>query len=328
MAEDVTIPKVGSLPKKIVIPLGIGIVGFVGWRYYKAKQDAASAATTDTSASDFAGDGTVPSVLGAISPTNSYGSDTGSTDNGNNPGRFTSNADWTNYCRSQLQGTYNDSDIVEALGNFLGSQPESDLQQRIVRASLAVGGYPPIGTYSIIPGGNVALTIAPDNVHIQSVAATSAIIAFNTVAGAASYRAYLDGISANVGSSTTSPITIPNLLPAKSYTAHVTALTSSGTAGPDSTKVTFKTPALTLPKPNTPTVSSITSSSAHATTNSVSGADGYRWYLNNAYHAFTTSPTVTLTGLHSKTQYTVSVAADHQKIAQSDASPNRTFKTK
>src|SRR3954469_21280576 len=148
--------------KKILIPVAIGAAGYIGWRYYQASKGTGSDAG-DTP-SDYADDGTIPGVAGAVSPTNSYGDSGNSTDNGNDPDRFTTNAGWTNYARSQLQSAYEDSDIVAALGTSPWSKPLSTEQQTIVRAAIAVAGYPPVGTFSVITGGNTPLTVAPTGV--------------------------------------------------------------------------------------------------------------------------------------------------------------------
>lgn len=329
MAEDVEIPKVGKLPKKVIIPLAVGLAGFVAWRFWAARNETSDGDSTITDGEFGAVDSSIPGVVGAVSPTNSYGSDSGATDDaGNDPTRFTTNAGWSNYVRSQLQGSYEDSAIVAALGNYLGSQPLSTDQQTIVRAAIAVGGYPPVGSFSIISGGNTALTVAPGNVHVQSVAERSAVIAFNPVAGAARYNVYRSGISANVGTSNGSPITVSGLDSNKSYTVYVAGVSASGAVGPKSAGVTVKTKAYVLGKPSTPSVSGITKSTVQATTKTVSGADGYRWYINGGARGYSEAPTYKITGLSANKKYTVTVAADRTGQNPGPQSAGKSFTTK
>jgi hypothetical protein len=332
MAEgDIDIPKVGAIPKKVVIPLAVGLVAFVGWRFWVARNEAADGDVPTVTDGDFgAVDSSIPGVIGAVSPTNQYGSgDTGS-DAGNDPTRFTSNAQWTDYVVGKLQQsdswTYND--IVTAIGNGLAGKPTSDTQQAILRAAIAVGGNPPSGSIVIVSGGNTGITIAPTNVHVQSVSETGAVIAFNPVAGADRYVVYRSGVSANVGTSTGSPITVAGLSSNKSYTVQVAALNSAGSAGPKSSAVTVKTKAYSLGKPSTPTVSSITKSTIQATTKAVAGADGYRWYINGGARGYSEAPTYKITGLSANKRYTVTVAADRTGQNPGAASAGRAFTTK
>lgn len=325
MAEDITIPKVGSVPKKIIIPLGIGIVGFVGWRYYQARNNAATA-TTDTTTSDFADGSTVPGVLGAVSPTNSYGDSGASDTSGTDTTRFTTNAQWSTYVRSQLQGSYDDAAIVAALGNYLGSQPLSDDQQTIVRGAIAVGGYPPVGSFSVIPGGNMALTIAPGNVRVQSIAPTSAIIAFDSVAGANSYRAYRNGAATYVASGSTSPLTITGLSPGTAYTAHVAAVSSAGTPGPDSGTVSFTT---TSAAPGAVSGRKTTSTN-HSILSTFKGAPNavrYQVTLNSKHWNDVSGSPFTIPNLKPSTSYTIGIRAVSATGALGPVS-NSTIRTK
>lgn len=316
--------------KKILIPVVIAAAGYIGWRYWQARNGTGADAGTDPTTSDFADGGTAPSVIGAVSPDNSYGSDTGSDtgDSGNDPTRFTTNAQWTAYVSTQLQSGYEYSAIVTALGNYLGSQPLSSDQQTIVRAAIAVGGYPPVGSFSIIPGGNTDLTIAPTGLKVTAVTATSVSLSWNPVAGAASYRVYRSGASTNIGTSNTGSIRIDGLQSGTSYTFHVAAFSAAGKAGPNSSTVTAKTSTVTLGKPSTPTLSSISKTSVKVATHPVSHADGYRWYVNGTAHGYSEAPSYTIQGLASKHEYTVTVAADLAHQNPGPASAGKKFKTK
>ena len=50
---DVEIPKVGKLPKKVVIPLAVGIVAFIGWRFWQARQGGTDDETGTIEDGDF-----------------------------------------------------------------------------------------------------------------------------------------------------------------------------------------------------------------------------------------------------------------------------------
>lgn len=274
---DFTLPKLGAVPKEPVIAIGIGAAAFIGWRYWQARKNAADAAAADTTTSDFADGGLPPGVIGAVSPTNSYG-DSGSTATGDStvgPGSFTNNAQWTDYVVTKLQQSndWSYTDIVTALGNGLAGRPTTDTQQSILRAAIAVGGQPPQGAIVIVSGGNTALTVAPTGVSVQSVSTNQAVIAFTAVPGAATYRVSGAGSS---NASTSSPITVTGLAPNMSYTVHVTAYTASGMAGPDSSAVTIKTAAGAAPAGVTGVhATSVTANQIRLTWNGAVGARGY-----------------------------------------------------
>lgn len=278
---DFTLPKLGAVPKEPVIAIGVGAAAFIGWRYWQARKSAAAdAAAADTTTSDFADGGLPPGVIGAVSPTNSYG-DSGSTATGDStvgPGSFTNNAQWTDYVVTKLQQSndWSYTDIVTALGNGLAGRPTTDTQQSILRAAIAVGGQPPQGAIVIVSGGNTGLTVAPTGVSVQSVSTNQAVIAFTAVPGAASYRAFRSGVAVAVGSADSSPITISALAPNTSYTVHVTAYTASGMASPDSSAVTVKTAAGAAPAGVTGLhATSVTANQIRLDWNDAPGSRGY-----------------------------------------------------
>jgi hypothetical protein len=329
---DVEIPKVGNVPKKVLIPVVLAAVGFVGWRYWQSRNGTGADAGTDTTASDFADGGTVPGVLGAVSPTNSYGSgDTGNTTDTTGPGNFTNNAQWTDYVVSKLttSDTWTYTDIVTAIGNALAGKPLSTLQQSIVRAAIAIGGQPPQGSISIVPGGDAVLTVPPGNVRLVSVTGTSATIGFDPVAGAVRYTVYRSGGGASsVGIGTTSPVTISGLTPNTSYTMNVAGETASGTDGPRSSSITVKTPATALKAPARPTATKVISNAVVVKTSAVAGATLYRWYLNGSAVSTSQAPSATIAPLHSKTTYKISVKAGATGQPDGPVSSSLSVKTK
>lgn len=249
--KDLNIPKLGPVNKHVVIAVGIGAVGFVGWRYYVSRSAASSVGTADATTSDFADGGTVPSVLNAVPSDGSFGGDTGATGTTttttNTPGNFANNAEWTQYVTGQLESsdTWSYSDIVTALGNAFASKPLSTLQQSIVQAALAVGGPPPVGTLVLVTGGNTPVTGTPSGFVILAEGPNSTTVRFSAVPGADHYLVYKGG--SVVASGASSPITITGLTPSTKSTYTMAAVSASGAAGPMSGPFIATTSA--LPKP-------------------------------------------------------------------------------
>lgn len=330
LTGDVDLPGVGKVDKKIVIPIAVAAAAFIGWRFWVARSAPADDGTV-TDGEFGAVDSSIPGVIGAVSPDNSYGSGDPVPQGTDSYGfSGTTNAQWTQYVTAQLQqasDSWSYGDIVTALGNFLDNRPLSDQQQAIARAAVAVGGYPPSGSHTIVPGGNTAITVAPTGLKVASTTATTATLSFGAVAGATGYRAYR-GTGSNVGSSNTSTLTVSGLKPNTSYTFTVKAVSASGATGPDSGPATGKTKGVTLKTPAKPKVSAIAKTSAHVSTGASPDADGYNWYVNGVAHGHSDHPSYTLSGLKSKTTYRVSVAADTSTGGPSKASALTSFKTK
>lgn len=332
--STVNIPKVGPVDKRVVYGVGAGAVAFVAWSWYRSRGAADQAATDPAATSDFGTDGTVPEVLGAVPSDNSFGrsdTTTDTTQTGVDSFGFTgtTNAQWSQYVVNQLVASdkWSYTDIVAALGAFLAGRPLDTLSQSIVQAAIALGGSPPVGTPTIIPGGNTAITVAPTGVK-GTATANSVTLTASPVSGAAAYRAFRSGMVGDVGTATAPSITVGGLRPNTSYTFTVAAVSSAGKVGPRSAAVTVKTKAITIGRPTQPRVSSITRTSAHFTTGRVTGADGYNWYVNNALRGRTDAPAWTATGLKPNTTYTVTVAADTTTQAPGPKSPGTPFRTK
>jgi hypothetical protein len=330
--DEISIPKVGPVNKKVMIGVVVAAGGFVAWRYYIARQTPAD--TTDTTGTDpgFEDPGALPSVSGAVSSDNSYGSGTTDTTTGTNTYGFTgtTNSEWTQYASTQLSqsDTWSYTSILTALGSYLAGKPLSTTDQQIVQAAIAVAGYPPVGTHVVVSGGDTAITVAPTNVKVTSTTSTTAVISFTPVAGADNYRAYRSGVSGNVAASVGSPITVSGLTPNTSYTFYVAAVSNSGTLGPRSAAATGKTQAVTLATPATPTISAISTTSSHAAVAKVANATGYNWYINGVAHGHSDGPSYTFQGLKAKTTYKASVAADTATQGPGKMSGTRSFTTK
>ncbi len=342
----ITIPKVGSVPKKVVVLIGGAGAAFVAYRWYIARSGAGDG--TAEEGSEFADGGLPPGVIGAVSPTNSYGDvgDTGTdTTQSTTP---TTNSEWSNLAATQLSqsDTWSYTDIVTALGNYLSGTPLSTAQQAIVRAAIAVAGYPPVGTHSIVSGGDTAIIVAPTGFSVTTTS-TGATLTASPVAGAASYRAYLNTSATNVGTSVTPTITIGNLLPGKSYKFHMRAVTASGAVGPSSDTITMSTKAASstpvtgqpvgggspakpaLPKAPGGFSVTTTATTARLKASPVSGATSYRAYRSGSETNVGTAggPDITIGGLQPGKSYKFHMRAVNS-AGLGPASKDITTKTK
>jgi hypothetical protein len=323
--SDVNVPKIGPVNKKVLIPIVAAGAAFVGWKFYQSRtgvDDTADA--TDPGLTD---DGTIPSLTGpAFADTTDTGDTSTATATSTDTYGFsgTTNDQWTQYATVQLQqsDTWSYTDIVTALGNFINNRPLSTLQQSIVQAAVAVAGYPPVGSHTIIPGGNSALTVAPTGLKASSIGSTTAVVSFTGVSGATSYAA-----SGATGTAGSSPMTVTGLKPNATNSVTIHGVTSGGAAGPASAAVSIKTSAGTLAAPKKPTVSAIGRTSMHIAVPAVSGATHYGFRVNGSYHVGT-APSFTWTKMHPNTSFSITVTAINAAGATSPPSPITTAKTK
>jgi hypothetical protein len=319
--DDVKVPKVGKMNKKVIIPIVLGAAAYIGWRYYQASK--APAAPVDPGMQD---PGTLPGVTGAVPTDNSFGSNTGGT--GGSSSQITTNAQWSDVVTGKLAGDqWTNSQIATAIGNFLTSQPLSDDQQSIVRAAIGVAGYPPVGSFSIIPGGNTGLNVAPTGLTVSGITPTTAVINFLPISGARTYNVYRSGASSAVGTGANTPISLQGLEPGTSYSVQVAGVNGAGTVGPKSSPVSFKTTAAVAVQPAQPTVVSVTKDRATLRTGSIPLATSYRWLLNNKLANVTDGPMVTLTQLHPNSVYSVAVQSDTATGSPSKSSAAKSFRT-
>ena len=245
---DLNIPKIGPMKKPVVIAIGVGAIAIVGWRYWQSRSGAgADIVPTDPG---FADGGILPAVSGAVPSDNSFGSGT-PVDNSTTSFGFsgTTNDQWTQYAATQLQQSadWSYTAILGALGNYLSNKPLSTLQQQIVQAAIAVAGYPPVGSHSVISGGDTTITIAPTGVTSKAVSSSSVQLSWLPVAGAAGYHLYLSGSNLIVGETTSTSGVIGNLKPSTTYLVQVAAHTGSGQTGPRSSSVHVTTLKATAP---------------------------------------------------------------------------------
>lgn len=330
MAEDVNVPKVGKVDKKVVVPIVAAAAAFVGYRYWKARQDVGTGdAPVDPGYEDMSG-GLGP---GVTRPGNDYGlpDDSGS---GSTAGGFkgTTNSQWSEYVSDRLQqdGRWTYSVIAVALGNYLTAKPTTAEQQQIVQAAIGIAGYPPVSGYGLVSGGNTAITVAPTGVT-ASTTPSAMRVSFTAVPGAASYNVYRSNVTGatNVASGTGSgsPIDVVGLSPSTSYTVQVAAVSASGQVGPKSSPITVKTPGVKMATPSRPTVTNVTASTAALSTAPVTYATAYKWYVSGRHVGTTPNPSWTATRMKSRTAYTAAVAAQSSG-GTSPVSAATSFKTK
>jgi len=127
--------------KKVYMLAGAAAAGFVAYRWWQSRSTPVTSvdSTMDTgSVTDAAGGGTAEGNVqygGA-----NIGSDVPLT-----------NADWTNRAVQLLVDQGWDGKTVQvALGKYLNRQDLTDAEVEIVQAAIAVAGFPPVGTYTIL----------------------------------------------------------------------------------------------------------------------------------------------------------------------------------
>jgi hypothetical protein len=330
MAEDVKVPKLGKVNKKVLIPIVVAAGGYIGYRYWKARNDVgAGDAAVDPGMED---PGTLPGVAGAVRPDNSYGDSSGTGSGSTATGGFrgTTNSEWTEYVSDRLQqdGRWSYSVIAVALGNFLNQKPASQEQQDIIAAALGIAGYPPVGGHTIIPGGNTSITVAPTGVVGAATSPSTISVSFPAVAGAATYNGYLNSGASASATGAGAPLVFSGLTPGKSYVIQVAAVAPGGGVGPKSSTITVKTPAVAVGTPSKPVVKSVTPTRASLSTSAVPYATGYRWFVAGKIYNTTDGPALGMTNLHKGTRYSVSVQADTSTGAPGKLSAATTFTAK
>lgn len=330
----VDVPVVGEVDKKVLVGVvGVG-AAFVGWKWWQAR--GADSYDPDAEMVDpgMEDPGVLPPVAGAVRPDNGYGIPDDSNSGSGSYG-FTGKTDsqWTQYVTGQLTASesWTYTQIVAALGKYLKSKALTAEEQTIVQAAIAVGGYPPEHpSLPIVPGGNTKITVAPTGLKAPTVTTTSVTLTFNPVPGAQSYRAYRSGASSNVGASETTQIMVSGLQPNTEYSFTVAADNIGDVPGPKSAPIKVRTKAVALKSPTNVKVSSVSATAATVSWSKVSGATGYRIYLNNNQRGSTdgVNSSYRVTGLNKKTKYTVTVKADTSNQEPGPASKAVTFTTK
>lgn len=310
LSGTVTVPAIGPVKKKPLVVGAVIAAGAGAYLYYRRGSSSDSggdvAPAPVDSADAFGQDLTGTGTGGAISGYVDNGSDTAQT----GP---TDNAQWSQAAISALEGSYDLTAITDALGRYLAHQPLSDLDQRIVQAAIAVAGYPPVGSYSIITGGNTAITVAPSPVTATGVTATTATLTWGAVPGARSYRIYRKDLGLEtVGESNDPTWQARGLAAGHGYDFQVAAVAPNGKNGPMSTPVHVATPAVALKAPTGLRVSGTTATTVTLAWSKVAGASAYRMYRGDTGKESVGDSQDTqwqARGLRANTRYTFYVAA-------------------
>lgn len=115
----------------------------------------------------------------------------GTTSTGGPP--YANNAQWAQAAEAGLQALgWNAKDVGAAIGRYLGQLPLDTQQVSIVQTAVAEYGTPPVGTYTIIPGGKNpggggGATNPVTGLHTTDTGYTSADIAWDAAQGATGY---------------------------------------------------------------------------------------------------------------------------------------------
>lgn len=329
----VDVPVAGRLKKAYVyVPVGIAAV-YIGWRWYQAKQDAA---TADDSASTglYSSDDLSDYGLSTTGGTTTVSGNTGSTTTDATGDAIDTNAQWTQEAVELLGNAgYDSATVYAALGEFLARRALDKNEATIARAALAAAGQPPVsGPFSVIEEATAtsATLAAPTGLRVVSTTSTSVTLAWNAVAGAGYYRGYRSGASTNVGSTDAGNLTmtITGLSPNTSYQFQVAADTTTGKPGPKSAAVTGKTAAVKLAKPGGLKSSAVTRTSFRVTCGKVTGAQYYRWYINSTPYGPSDQPYRDFLGMKPNTTYKITVAADTTNQEPGPVSSALSVKTK
>ena len=305
MADTIDIPHVGTVKRQQVFIVGgvaAGVVGYAWWRSRSTPVDTGEVPAAAAPEDPYGGL-TDSGIGGAVGGYDDRGSDTGTT----GP---TTNAEWTAVVKERLADSYEPSAISDAIGRYLGRQPLSTQDQTIVQAAIAAAGYPPVGSYTVITGGDTPLKVAPSGVK-GTAGSTTVDLSWVGVPGAHRYRIYQYGIKENVGVSIDTKKQVGGLDPGKSYRFAVAAETAAGKVGPASSWVTVKTKGASLRAPTGVKVTGTTKSSVTLRWSAVPGADGYRAYRQGvAVNVGASRDTsMTIGGLKPGTRYYFKVAA-------------------
>lgn len=307
MAETLDVPKVGKVPRKTVLLVGGAGAGIAVFLWYR-QRSAATAAAADVAAVPV--DSTGLSDMGAdVTGTGTGAPVTGYTGNGSDTATTgpTTNGAWSTVAAEALAGSFDQAAVTEALGRYLSKQPLSDLDQRIIQSAIAFAGYPPVGTYSIISGGNSTITIAPTGLTGTSINSTSVRLSWNPVAGAAGYRIYRSGVTQPVGEAVSNTGEVGGLSPGTKYTFQVAAHTANGTVGPKGSAFSITTGTVSMAAPGNVYPSGTTSTATVLAWTSAPHATGYHVFRNGALVATTKGTWTHQTGLHRATKYSYQV---------------------
>jgi hypothetical protein len=332
MGGTVDVPGAGPLKKRYLAIPAVLAVGYLGWRWYQAKQDAgaedptasglySTSDLTDMGLSTTGGTGTVTGNTGSVT-TDATGTDT-----------IDTNAEWTNKATELLGNQGYDGQVVTAaLGEFLGRRALDKSEATIARAAIGVAGQPPENRpWSVIEeaGTSTGTLAAPSNLRKWDTPTDTQIgLQWDPVPGASHYRIYRSGLGEPVGDSVDTKFHAQGLTPNHSYSFHVAAMSTSGKTGKNSNSYTGRTGMRKLSRPTGLKASAITKTSFRVSVAPVKGAEIYRWLVDGHGVSPSDQPYRDFTGLKPNTTYRISVAADLHTQAPGPTSAALSVKTK
>jgi nucleoid-associated protein YgaU len=156
----VEIPGAGRVPRNVLLVLGAAGAGFVGYSYYRRRQQAAPTATQDVNsgvgAVQYTGSANVAGATGNATIT------AGSTDG------ITTNAQWVQAATTYLEqhANYDGAALATALGKYIARDPGglSDAEVSMVMAARGAFGDPPAnGPFTIIHAPKATTPPPSDN---------------------------------------------------------------------------------------------------------------------------------------------------------------------
>lgn len=292
---DLDVPKVGKVKKQYVIVAGVGVAGFVLWRYWQASQ--AAAATAAATPADSTGSYGIDDATGAGGYDDpNAGGIAGDTTVGD---VISTDAQW--YAAAMLvleDAGYDTGAGALALGKYLRTEPLTPAEQDMVKVALAGAGNPPSGAKAIVTDTSPTPSGlgAPGSLRSGGAPTTAAIpLTWNAVAGASGYVVYRG--STQLASVSGTSYTAGSLTANTSYPFTVRATNSGGTLSPASNTYTGKTaavvkstpkppPAKTAPKPTgTPAHHTITITTKNRTLSAAVAADNKKTKKNHTWQS-------------------------------------------
>lgn len=259
MLEGTAKTPVGDVSKKTLAVVGVGAAGIIGIVWYRSKKTAGNTSTPTESIDPATGfpygspedSAALAEQAGYVTP--SSGS-VGSTSGGGwtpSPGKFATNADWTQAVLAAYAGidsTVDTAAMAAALGKYITGSPVSDGNEKsLINQAIALENYPPVaGPNGYPPSINTSSTPTPTPtptglvpgpyIRLVNKTRTSVVLAWNAVPGAVSYNIGVIGgqwksYSAVVDRYTGTRITFAHVTPGTTYHFQGRSYNSAGKIG-------------------------------------------------------------------------------------------------
>lgn len=310
VAETIEIPKIGSVKRQhlyIVGGVAGGVVVYAWWRARSAPADGTAEEELPPEdpfqgMTDSGGGGSVTGYGGGGSDTQQTGPRT--------------NAEWTMLATERLLGSYEMQAITDALGSYINRKPLTATEQRIVQAAIAVAGYPPEGSFTIIGvGPETGVSDAPTGIAVRSVLEDAFTVTWNATPGAVRYKVYEGSKLVITKASTFYAAT--GKKPATKYgPIVVSGVSAAGVEGPKSLPIFVTTmgnppinSAKPLAAPGNIRATDVTTTQIDIVWNHVPGAARYDFWVDGKRKAYTPNTYYTVSGLRKNTSHRFQVRA-------------------